>query len=121
MNIRVACHHIWNPEVVKHFKEESAIRRQNPKTLFNRQNIKCHVECKSYVNWQKKHPLEFEELVTNCKKGCSVYVAHNEKVLEVHGKTFFVSGGIKSCDPECIGWAYSNGDHPYTCKLSPTA
>lgn len=77
---------------------------------------KTHKLCNHYKEWKLQHPLEFKKL---CKKALdsslSVFVQGKVRVI-IKGKSFLIDGGIKSLEPPCKTYAFSFGDHPFTCE-----
>ena len=46
----------------------------------------------------------------------SLFYIPNPVVVSIGCEAISVDGGIKSLDPPCLGFAYSGGQHPFTCS-----
>ena len=116
------CMFLWDQDIGKECKDDLQIRRVSAKKLF--QTKQCGKNCKSYVGhkschmyayWRRLHPEEHKELcVESGKQQKSVCVEGAAPIL-FKGKTIIIEGGIKNLDPACLGYASSDGPHPYTC------
>lgn len=77
---------------------------------------KGHSSCRKFSKWKTLHPQECQSLKEKCEQyPKSVYIPNPGTIL-LEGQKVIVEGGIKSLDPPCLNFAYSGGEHPYTCK-----
>uniref|UniRef100_A0A7M5V3V3 Ubiquitin-like protease family profile domain-containing protein n=2 Tax=Clytia hemisphaerica TaxID=252671 RepID=A0A7M5V3V3_9CNID len=118
---RVACHYLWQHDIVNCFRDDRRIRTKQAETLFKERKPwkrclkeKGHKNCVNFKFWQQLHSREARNYWEN-DSSRSVFVPGETKIL-IGGKCVELNGGIKSLDPVCTGLAVSNGDHPYTCK-----
>ena len=123
---KVKCHHLWDPEVVKHFADDRQIRRLTAKSLFQRQvhlgEITCfltmegHEGCRDYKTWKEVHPVDAKDVIEKANNSFrSIYVPMR-CTIDLFGQLVKIDGSIKSVDPPCIGEAVSHGENPYTCN-----
>ena len=123
---KVACHHLWDPEVVKHFADERQIRRLTAKFIFqsqvNRGEILCfrtmegHEKCRAYKTWRDVHPVDAKDVLEKANNSFrSIYVPMR-CTIDLYGRSVEIDGSTKSIEPPCTGEALSQGESPYTCS-----
>ena len=123
---KVACHHLWDPEVVKHFADEHQIRRLTAKSIsqsqVNRGEISCfrtmegHEKCHGYKTWRDVHPVDATDVLEKANNSFrSIYVPMR-CTIDLYGRRVQIDGSIKSIEPPCTGEALSQGESPYTCS-----
>ena len=118
------CRYIWDPEVVKSFKDDTQIRRMSVKSLLRQQmqdnKIECisrgHPNCRHLSFFKDRHPEEYERLLELSSSFVRSVFVPGREVLMIEGRKVQIEGGIKSLDPSCSYFASSVGNHPYTCK-----
>ena len=122
---RVKCCHLWDPEVVKHFKADCQIRRWTAKTLFKHQvasgelccfkTIEGHENCCDYQHWCAKHPIDAKENIKKANESHRSIFVPMKCIITPLGKTVQVDGSIKSLHPPCTGEAVSYDENPFSC------
>lgn len=115
---------MWDPEVVKHFRNAGQIRRSDVRSLFREKSktgrIKCssttgHKGCVQYKEWKKRHPLQHRRLVDKAANSPKSVFVPQPATLNLCGRHVRIEGGIMSIKPAFLGVADIHGNHPYAC------